>query len=134
MKKLFQHYSKRSVKIFTFENFSIFRRFKHEKSFLVEKCGICLFLGIENLHSSCHLTPGVPVGAMLAKPTKGISEILKRFSGMSFTLEFKYDGERAQIHLLPNGQIGIFSRNSENNTGKYPDLVNLYMCVARKTV
>eukprot|EP00968_Pinguiococcus_pyrenoidosus_P015577 scaffold1442_cov151-Pinguiococcus_pyrenoidosus.AAC.1 len=36
--------------------------------------------------------------------------------------ELKYDGERAQIHLMDNGQVVVFSRNSENTTEKYPEL------------
>lgn len=56
--------------------------------------------GISNLPKFCYLTPGVPIKAMLAKPTKGISEILERLKDVLFTLEYKYDGERAQVILF----------------------------------
>lgn len=79
--------------------------------------------GIEGLRAECKLTPGVPLKPMLAKPTKAISEVLDRFEGKPFTCEYKYDGERAQVHLLPNGKLAVFSRNSENMSVKYPDLV-----------
>jgi DNA ligase-1 len=60
---------------------------------------------------------------MLAKPTKAITEVLDRFEGKEFTCEYKYDGERAQVHMMEGGEIAVFSRNSENMSAKYPDLV-----------
>eukprot|EP01114_Cavostelium_apophysatum_P019156 TRINITY_DN6091_c0_g1_i1.p1 TRINITY_DN6091_c0_g1~~TRINITY_DN6091_c0_g1_i1.p1 ORF type:complete len:829 (-),score=268.02 TRINITY_DN6091_c0_g1_i1:32-2518(-) len=78
---------------------------------------------IEALPEKCFLTPGIPVKPMLAQPTKkGISEVLDRFSNMTFTCEYKYDGERAEIHFLENGSVRVYSRNLENNTEKFPDI------------
>lgn len=98
--------------------------------------------GILNLRENCKLRPGVPLKPMLAKPTKAITEVLDRFEGQNFTCEYKYDGERAQIHYVAkdanqelsqatagsvqavgDGVASIFSRNSEDLSKKYPDIL-----------
>ncbi|KXZ56337.1 hypothetical protein GPECTOR_1g298 [Gonium pectorale] len=80
--------------------------------------------GSTDLLSRCHFMPGVPVKPMLAKATNGVSEVLEKFTDQEFTVEYKYDGERAQVHVLDSGKtVHIFSRNAENNTPKYPDIV-----------
>ncbi|WCJ44353.1 DNA ligase 1 [Euphorbia peplus] len=79
--------------------------------------------GVWNLPKTCDFTPGVPIGPMLAKPTKKVSDIVEKFQNAEFTCEYKYDAERAQIHYLENGSVEIYSRNAERNTSKYPDVV-----------
>lgn len=82
--------------------------------------------GIEHVREHVTLTPGIPLKPMLAKPTKAIGEVLDRFETQSFTCEYKYDGERAQVHgFMEHGQlqVRVFSRNSEDMSVKYPDLV-----------
>ncbi|KAH8120151.1 DNA ligase I [Phellopilus nigrolimitatus] len=86
--------------------------------------------GLHNLRDKCKLTPGVPLKPMLAKPTKAIGEVLDRCEDKKFTCEYKYDGERAQVHKLEDGTVAVFSRNSEDMSKKYPDLVQqLPRCV-----
>ncbi|KAL3914950.1 MAG: hypothetical protein SGILL_005872 [Bacillariaceae sp.] len=75
-----------------------------------------------DLQDACHFQPGIPVEPMLAKPTKSIQEVLKRLNGQEFTCEFKYDGERAQIHKTPDGTLKVFSRNLLETSGKYPEV------------
>ena len=63
---------------------------------------------LQDLPEHVKFIPGVPVKPMLAKPTTGISEVLDKFTDQEFTCEYKYDGERAQIHLLENGKVFIY--------------------------
>ena len=88
---------------------------------------------LQKLHKACTLTPGIPVSPMLAKPTKSIQEVLQRLNGLKFTCEYKYDGERAQVHLLPDGCTKVFSRNLLDTSEKYPE-VPLFVKEACKDV
>ena len=65
--------------------------------------------------------PGRPIRPMLAERLQDLGEILKKTGGVA-AAEWKYDGERAQIHRKED-KIWIFSRRLENITYQYPDVV-----------
>lgn len=89
-----------------------------------------LEVGIEELEFKLTLQPGIPLKPMLAKPCKSAIDALSEFDDAktgekdAFICEYKYDGERIQFHQLQDGTIKIFSRNSEDMTAKYPELVD----------
>ena len=62
---------------------------------------------------------------MLGSITRDLGEMLTKLQGRGFSCEFKYDGQRAQVHCDERGKVSIFSRHLEVMTGKYPDLVRL---------
>ncbi|OYT37623.1 MAG: ATP-dependent DNA ligase [Desulfurococcales archaeon ex4484_58] len=64
---------------------------------------------------------GIPIRPMLAERLNDPREILGKVGGEAF-VEYKYDGERAQIHK-DRDKIIIFSRRLENITRQYPDVV-----------
>ncbi|KAK3426330.1 hypothetical protein EUGRSUZ_F02800 [Eucalyptus grandis] len=79
--------------------------------------------GIEFSSSHLSMIPGLPIKPMLAKITDGCPSVLKLFESRAFTCEYKYDGQRAQIHKLADGSIRIFSRNGDETTSRFPDLI-----------
>jgi DNA ligase-1 len=44
--------------------------------------------------------------------------------------EYKYDGQRAQIHITAAKQVRIFSRNSEDRTAAFPDVCSAVLAAA----
>ncbi|KAK9116185.1 hypothetical protein Sjap_015132 [Stephania japonica] len=89
--------------------------------------------GIEFSSSMLSMVPSIPIKPMLARITNGVSQALKLFNGRSFTCEYKYDGQRAQIHKLDDGSVRIFSRNGDETTSRFPDLVNIINELCRPT-
>ncbi len=79
-------------------------------------------LALEGIESLKTIKPkaGVPIRPMLAERLSDPREILDKVGGKAL-VEFKYDGERAQIHKS-GSTIWIFSRRLENITHQYPDV------------
>lgn len=87
---------------------------------------VLLEIGIsEELLLRCGLTMHIPLRPMLGSITRDLTEMLTKLQGRDFACEFKYDGQRAQIHCDEKGKVTIFSRHLEVMTDKYPDLVAL---------
>jgi len=78
--------------------------------------------GIEAL-KDVHPTVGIPVRPMLAERGRDPAEILRKVGGRGL-VEYKYDGERGQIHK-DGDKVWIFSRRLENITRMYPDVVEM---------
>jgi DNA ligase 1 len=73
--------------------------------------------GVENIR----VQVGKPIRPMLAERLPTAQEILEKMGG-DVVMEYKLDGERAQIHK--NGdKVEIFSRRLELITATYPDVV-----------
>jgi len=66
---------------------------------------------------------GEPIRPMLAERLSSPKEILEKLGGKCIA-EYKYDGERIQVHKNVDG-ITLFSRRLENITSQYPDAVEI---------
>lgn len=80
--------------------------------------GVC-----DELLVRCGLALHIPLRPMLGSITRDLSEMLTKLQGRDFSCEYKYDGQRAQVHCDNEGKVSIFSRHLELMTDKYPDLV-----------
>ena len=81
--------------------------------------------GIEGAERDCGMALHCPVKPMLGSITRDLDEVLVKLQDRDFACEYKYDGQRAQIHCDESGRVSIFSRHLELMTSKYPDLVAL---------
>ena len=66
---------------------------------------------------------GEPIRPMLAERLASPEEILEKLGGRCIA-EYKYDGERIQIHKRGD-EVVLFSRRLENISSQYPDAIGL---------
>jgi len=69
-------------------------------------------------------SPGRPIRPMLAERLSSPEEILEKMGGKC-AVEYKYDGERVQIHKQEGGSTALYSRRLENISDHYPDVLKL---------
>ena len=67
-------------------------------------------------------SPGKPIRPMLAERLQSPEEVLSKLGGKA-ALEYKYDGERCQAHVM-KGKVELFSRRLENITSQFPDVIS----------
>lgn len=81
----------------------------------------CLAEGGMDAIRSTSVQVGRPIRMMAAKKLTDSTEILEK-AGSRALVEYKYDGERVQIHK-DGDDISIFSRRHEEISSQYPDVV-----------
>lgn len=69
------------------------------------------------------VSPGHPVRPMLAQRLATSAEILDKLGG-TCAAEYKYDGERVQVHRYDDS-LELFTRRLERITDQFPDAVDL---------
>ena len=69
--------------------------------------------------------PGTPVRMMLASRVHELDEVPLHIRGEMF-IEYKYDGERVQIHRDAGGDVQAFSRRLERITHQYPEIIDAF--------
>ena len=67
--------------------------------------------------------PGTPVRMMLASRVQDLDDVPTHMRGQMF-IEYKYDGERVQIHRDGKGHMHAFSRRLERITHQYPEIID----------
>ncbi|MDQ7820648.1 MAG: ATP-dependent DNA ligase [Armatimonadota bacterium] len=70
-----------------------------------------------------HVVVGKPIRPMLAERLGDPAELLEKMGGRCIA-EYKYDGERLQIHKQGE-RVELFSRRLEKITSQYPDVAEL---------
>ncbi|HEX4215053.1 MAG TPA: ATP-dependent DNA ligase [Candidatus Dormibacteraeota bacterium] len=81
-----------------------------------------LWAGGEEAVEALHVTVGRPLRAQLAERLPDPEAVIKRLGTVG--VQPKYDGFRVQIHSSGRGQrVSIFSRNLENMSDMFPELV-----------
>jgi DNA ligase-1 len=78
--------------------------------------------GIEGIEKY-HVKIGRPIRMMMAQRLATAEEILEKLGGKA-ACEWKYDGERIQVHKQDD-EVILFTRRLENITAQYPDIVKL---------
>jgi DNA ligase-1 len=89
---------------------------------LVADPGETALLAKRGALDEAHLRIGRPIRFMLATPVADSAEVMRRV-GEEAWIEDKYDGIRAQLHRLPDGEVRLFSRDLNDISRAFPEVV-----------
>ena len=106
------------------ENRSLIERAYNLSSDLGDVAKTLVEQGLEGI-KAYHVRVGRPIRMMLAQRLTEAEEILEKLGGKA-ACEWKYDGERIQVHK-DNNNVILFSRRLENITSQYPDICKLIL-------
>ena len=62
------------------------------------------------LDSMCRFSESSAARSKCYDACLGWVQVLDKFVGIDFTVEYKYDGERAQVHVMEDGRVAIYRR------------------------
>ena len=89
---------------------------------LVADPGETALLAKRGALEEAHLRIGRPIRFMLATPVADAAEVMRRVGGEAW-IEDKYDGIRAQVHRTPDGEVRLFSRDLNDISRSFPEVV-----------
>ena len=100
---------------------------------LVGEPGEAAALARDDRLAEAALHLGRPIRFMLATPVVDAAEVMRRV-GSEAWIEDKYDGIRAQLHLDGSGPPRLFSRDLNDISGAFPEVVSAAAGVGHRLV
>jgi len=89
---------------------------------LTGEIGEAALLARDGRLAEASLHVGRPIRFMLATPVADAAEVMRRVGDEAW-IEDKYDGIRAQLHVESDGTIRLFSRDLNDVTRSFPEIV-----------
>jgi DNA ligase-1 len=96
---------------------------------LTGEIGETALLARDGRLAEARLHVGRPIRFMLASPVADAAEVVRRV-GEEAWIEDKYDGIRAQLHVHGDGRVQLFSRDLNDVTRSFPEIVEAATALA----
>ena len=102
-------------------------------SMLLGEPGAAAVLARDDRLAEAALQIGTPIRCMLATPVADAEEVMRRV-GAEAWIEDKYDGIRAQLHVVPETGPRLFSRDLKDVTAAFPEVVEAAAALGQRLV